>query len=451
MFRKTGVLAAVVLWACLGPGMAQVADEFDEYGGLRGVRRAATGFFRTTRARGRWWLVDPGGFLFVSVGVNRVSLRPRISPEEKENPYRSAVLAKHGNRSEWARAAVERLRGWGFNTLGAGSDVITRGHEMAYTVSLQCSRALSLPEGRTFPDVFEPAYERAVRRHVVGVYRAEASERWLLGYFTDEELSWGPDEESPETLLVRFLGLDDDAPGRRALLRFLANRHLNIEELNQVWRTDYASFEEVGRTPQVGSRIPPEDVAAFQREVAEQYFRIAHDAIRAVDKYHLILGPRFHGEVPRPVLAAMGEYVDVVSLDYNGARTPTEHLREIHRVTERPVVISEFGFRVVERHDSALSREVEVATQEERAELYERFVRELMALPMVVGYHWSDYAEEPAREARGRSLGGFGLVDARDEPWAPLLEAAREVNRAVYRLAAGERPSPGEREPGEGG
>ena len=448
MLRKVGLVAGLVLFACLVPGAAQVADEFDEYGGRVGVRRAATGFFRTTRGEGRWWLVDPSGSVFISVGVNRVSLRPRDPRKEKGSPYREASLEKYRTEGEWSRAVVERLRGWGFNTLGAGSDRATWGREMPYTVSLKCTSAAPLGEGREFPDVYDPAYERAVRRHASRVCRSQASDRWLVGYFTDDEVRWGSAEQGAGSLLAEFLGLGDEAPGRRALLRFLALQHLNIGELNEVWGTEYASFEEVGRTPQVGSRIPREDVAAFQREVAERYFQVAHDAIRAADEYHLILGPQFGEEVPGAVLQAMDEYVDVVSLKCQGTTPPVEQVREIYRATQLPVLISRFGFRAAGPSGVAEGEEAAGAAREERVELYEEFVHELLALPMVVGYHWVDHADEAVRDRRGGYVGGFGLVNVRDEPYGPLVAAARRVNGDVYRPATGKAPNPSGAEDG---
>ena len=442
MLRKVGLVAGLVLFACLVPGAAQVADELDEYGGRVGVRRAATGFFRTTRAEGRWWLVDPSGSVFISAGVNQVSLRPRDPRKEKERTYREAALESYRTEGGWSRAVVERLRGWGFNTLGAGSDPPTWGRGMPYTVGLECTSAVPLGEGREFPDVYDPAYERAVLRHARRVCRSHASDRWLVGYFTDDEVGWGSAEESAGSLLAEFLGLEDEAPGRQALLSFLARRHVNIGELNEVWRTEYASFEEVGRTPQVGSHIPRDDLAAFQGEAAGRYFQIAHDAIRAVDAYHLILGPQFDGEAPGAVLRAMGEYVDVVSLKCLGTTPPAEQVREIYRVTQLPVLVSQFGFRAPGPPGLAEGEGADGSTREERAELYEQFVRELLALPMVVGYHWVDHADEAVRDRGGRYVGGFGLVNVRDEPYGPLVAAARRVNGDVYRLAAGKAPNP---------
>jgi len=427
MCRRFGLVVMLVLLS-LAQAAGQGGDEVDRYGGRRGIRWAATGFFRTTKAERRWWLVDPDGYVFISVGVNGVSLGPRDEPEE--GSYRAAALDKHQRQPEWAKATIERLWGWGFNTLGSGADRETWREGMAYTVSLDCARTVPWGEGRTFPDVFDPAYERAVRRHVSRVCRDLGEEHALLGYFTDGELQWQPDEASPLTpesplpLLAQFLGREDEAPGRRALLGFLEERYLTIGELNEAWRTEYESFEEIGRTPQVGSHIPQEDVDGFLRLAATEYFRIAHDAIREVDDHHLILSCRFSGEAPRPVLEGMGDYVSVVSLNYFGALPPAQHLREIHRVTGWPVLVSGFGF----------PKGRGVGGEEERGGQYERYVRALLALPVVVGYHWSQYVEPARRLGRERRMSG--LVDRSDEPQAAFVEAATRVNRDVYALAA---------------
>ncbi len=438
MSRRLWFAAISALLLSVPPACAQGADELDEFGGLIGVRRAATGFFRTTRAQGRWWLVDPNGFLFLSVGVNGVSLGSDSKAGDTRASYRGSCLVKHDSEAAWAKATVERLRTWGFNTLGAGSDAVARGQRMPYAVALRCAGVDAEGKRRRFPDVFDPAYERAVRRHASHVCRPLASDRWLLGYFTDLDLPWEPTDSRPETLLAQFLGLSDEAGGRRVLLRFLEDRYLNISELNRAWGTDYGSFEEVGRSPQVGSRVPQNDLDAFQREVAREYFRIAHDAIRAVDKYHLILGPRFCQQVPRPVLEAMADYVNVVSLSFRGTAPPAEHLRQIHRVAGWPVILADLGSQW--RDDRGSDRTAAGTTpvaREDVGQLYQAFVEDLLALPMVVGYHWCGYVDEASGDASRLAGARIGLVDIRDEPCAEFVRAVAEVNSGIYRLAAG--------------
>lgn len=48
--------------------------DYSKYGGYMSQRIKGTGFFRTENIDGRWWLVDPEGYLFLSVGVDCVGI-----------------------------------------------------------------------------------------------------------------------------------------------------------------------------------------------------------------------------------------------------------------------------------------------------------------------------------------------------------------------------------------
>jgi agarase len=436
--RRNGWLLPTLLLVLAVAGVeAQQPVEIDQYGGWTGVKTAATGWFRTARSEGRWWLVDPEGHPFLSVGVNTVSFRQDTVRGTSRSPYGEATQKKHGSAEAWAEAAVARLWGWGFNTLGAWSDRVTWRRGMPYTVILHFADAVRLGEERTFPDVFDPAYDAAVRRLARRVCGPLVGDPNLIGYFTDNELRWGPDWRSPETLFEEFLRLPDEAHGRRALLRFLEDRYLNISELNQAWQTGYDSFAQVGRIPQVGSQIPDTDKGEFLRAVALRYFSISEDAIRLVDDKHLILGCRLAGHAPGAVLEAMKEHVDVVSLNHYDVHPPAALLREVHWVTGRPVIVTEFSFRA---RDSGLPNAkgagVVVDTQEERAEHFERYVRELLGLPMVVGYHWFEHADQPSEGRFDGENSNYGLVNIRDDPYHVLVDTMMRVNSMVYEFGA---------------
>ena len=47
-----------------------MSTKLDAYGGNTDRKFNPTGFFRTERASDRWWLVDPDGAAFISVGLN---------------------------------------------------------------------------------------------------------------------------------------------------------------------------------------------------------------------------------------------------------------------------------------------------------------------------------------------------------------------------------------------
>jgi hypothetical protein len=386
------------------------------------------------RAEGRWWLVDPDGHLFISVGANTTGVLPAAGRETNGGRYDGAETLRHGRESASTGASVARLKTWGFNTLGVWCDRSAWRHGMPYTVPLSFADLVERDEGCTFQDVFDPTYEAAARRYARRECRHLVNSPELLGYFTDSELRWLPDGESMDALFVEYLGREDGAPGRRKLLGVLEGWYPNVDELNHAWGTTYDSFERVGRIPQVGSHIPSEDVEGFVRVVAEQYFRVAHDAIRAVDEHHLILGCRFADSAPRPVLEAMREYVDVVSLNHYGTLPPAGCLREVHRTTGKPIIIASFSFPRAGEAVSAAS----IETEREHAEWYESYVAELVGMPMVVGYHWSGHPDHAADETLAEQDAARDPPDGLERLPGIVVETVSRVNGSVYRLASGD-------------
>ena len=45
-------------------------EDYSPYGGWKKKQFRATGFFRKEKAGGRWWLVDPEGCAFLSIGLD---------------------------------------------------------------------------------------------------------------------------------------------------------------------------------------------------------------------------------------------------------------------------------------------------------------------------------------------------------------------------------------------
>jgi hypothetical protein len=73
----------------------------DRFGGWRdGPKQAATGFFRTAKLDGRWWLVDPDGAPYISLGIDVVSRHESTIITGRESlfaalPKLGEPLAKH--------------------------------------------------------------------------------------------------------------------------------------------------------------------------------------------------------------------------------------------------------------------------------------------------------------------------------------------------------------------
>lgn len=407
------------------------------------MKAKATGFFRVERIDGVWWFVDPDGHLFISKGVNHVSFQGDHCPALGYSPYHRNVQAKYGSEEKWAEATAQRLRSWGFNTIGAWSSA-SLFRLMPYTLILSMgARAGANWLKGTFPDVFSPQFRKILGDVAAKACAPRKDDPLLIGYFTDNELRWGPDWRSPRHLLDDYLlMLPPDAPGKRALLEFFQKRYPNIEAFNKAWGMNLPDWDSLLQL----TNLPPAPAEAvekqrlsdrldFLRLIAREYFSACYNAIREHDPNHLILGVRFAGYAPRPVVEAMGEFVDVVSFNTYAFEPPYKLMGELHQLTGRPVMVTEFSFKAM---DSGLPNTRgagrPVPTQKDRADGFERFVTALMKLPYCVGYHWFQWNDQPAQGRFDGENSNYGLVKENDEPWELLTQRMTDVNGRIEEI-----------------
>jgi len=408
-------------------------NDRDVYGGWKNLRFESTGFFNVSVRGGIWWLVTPQGNAFISKGVNHVSFRADHAPKLGYSPYQRAVQNKYGSQDAWARAVVNQLRDWGFNTLGSWSSPSTFNRGMVYTVNLNLATRVGADWlkgaiGDFFSEDFEEKMEAACRQ----LCGPRSSDPWLLGYFTDNELRWGADWRGKLSLLEEYLHFPESAAGRKAALEFLAQRYTDVAALNRAWGTNITSWDELSGREETSGNAAQEDQTAWQEVVARRYFATCKKAIRKADPNHLILGCRFAGQAPAPVLRGLKDHVDVVSFNNYGQTAPVGALQDIHRLTGRPVMLTEFSFKAM---DSGLPNTRgagrPVATQKDRADGFTRYVHGLIALPFMIGYHWFEHADEPKEGRFDGENSNYGLVTIEDRPWDILVRRMTQVNAGL--------------------
>ncbi|MGC9328112.1 MAG: hypothetical protein ACP5I1_10800, partial [Candidatus Hinthialibacter sp.] len=67
---------------------------------------------------------------------------------------------------------------------------------------------------------------------------------------------------------------------------------------------------------------------------------------------------------------------------------------------------------------------------------FTRYVSDLMDQPFIIGYHWFEYADEPAEGRFDGENSNYGLVNIQDEPWEILTNEMTKTNRQVERMHA---------------
>ena len=193
-----------------------------------------------------------------------------------------------------------------------------------------------------FPDVFDASFAAVLRRDMEGKRGKSAGDAWCIGYFSDNEMSWG-DEVS---LAVAALKSPPEQPAKKAFIADLQAKYGDIAKLNEAWGTAHASWDAL-----LESRDAPdlqkanEDLAAFYSKAAEQYFRTVRDAVKAVAPNQLYLGCRFAWVNDRAAAAA-AKYCDVVS--YNLYRRSVADF-QFNGGADVPLIIGEFHFGALDR------------------------------------------------------------------------------------------------------
>jgi hypothetical protein len=406
----------------------------DPYGGWNNpdLRFEATGFFQVAERNGVWWLVTPQGNAFLSKGVNGVNFHSYDAPTLGYSPYQRAVQNKYGSQDAWAKAVVNLLRGWGFNTLGSWSSASTFDHNMPYTINLDLATRAGADWKGAVGDFFASDFQEKMETTCRERCGPRAKDPWLLGYFTDNELRWGADWRGKESLLEEYLRFPEGAAGRKAALEFLKQKYNDIDSLNRAWGTSVTRWEDLSGREQTSGGSIRKDQAAWQEAVARRYFATCKNAIRKADPNHLILGCRFARYAPDPVLRGLRDSVDIVSLNDYVETAPVKTLQHIHDLTGRPIMLTEFSFKAM---DSGLPNTQgagqPVATQQDRADGFTRYVEGLIDLPFMVGFHWFEHADEPKEGRFDGENSNYGLVTIEDRPWEILVQSMTRVNAGL--------------------
>jgi agarase len=436
-----------------------------------GAPAAGTGFYQVKPIDGRWFFIDPQGKPFISTGVTTVEFAQDIIRGTKISPYGETCQAKYGSVDAWRKAVAARLLGWNINTLGAWSDgeiskVEVNGRHLAYAPELGLGAGFVKEKTNggqawlqgIFPDVFDPDFPAWCQARAQKSCAPRRDDPNLLGWFTDNEMRWGPDWRGGDELLVVFLNLPLHAPGRDAALHLLRQRYPDIATFNANWGTAFTTWDEA--TQAAKFTTPPGanrkalvaqnaevsrangggpaaafigDCDAFLALLADRYFQVTRDAIKAADPNHLVIGCRFAYVPAPPIVAAAAKYMDVISANCYGL-DPTGPLK-IYARQDKPIVIGEFAFR---GKDSGMPNTQGagplVDTQQQRADDFAAYARAALAQPNLVGYHWFEHADEPKEGRFDGENSNYGVVDINDRPYDLLVQKMTEINGQALAL-----------------
>ncbi len=378
---------------------AKAPDQLSPFGGWTIQKNKATGFFRLSKEGRKWWLIDPEGNLFFSIGMNSVEPK-RVEAQDD---------------AKWAKETHSLLTETGFNTIGRWSD--PRPFQKVEKPIPWCSTLGFLKtydenrskknggEGIPYeaPPVFDEEWPKFCEGYALEKTTKIKNDPYLLGHFSDNELPFRPDA------LSKYLKLPETDASHQAALQWMEENRVKKGQIDK-----------------------PKVQAAFLQEVARRYYETVATALKKADPNHLYLGSRLHGRcISEPVFKA-ANVCDIVSVNYYHHWLPDRaQTADWLKWSERPFLVGEFYAMKIPNKKTNVAKEgagFRVLKHEDAGEFYHTYTAALLKdHPNCVGWHWFKYADASEDYQKG-------IVGPRGKEHQPLIDAMKVLNEQAYSL-----------------
>ena len=444
-------------------------DHWNVWSGHAGMKLAeGTGFFSKIKQDGRWYLLDPEGCAFFSVGPDCVGVRcdgrvdglenlltwlPEDDPElvaamnrkwgEVPRSMGKMVSYERANLKRafgehwyecWKGMIVNQLKNMGMNTLANWSDPALYGR-MPYVTSLERFPETAHKIFRDFPDVLSPEYRQDAEACAQALL-ALRDDPWMIGYFLRNEPGWA----FVNDLVIADEVLRDceNTCCKQALIAWLKEKYQTIAALNAGWQTAFADFDALNQPIEKASAFSAQaesDLRAFSATLIRAYTEIPSAACRKADPNHMILGMRW-AWISDPVLTSGWECFDVFSINCY-AVDPTSSIERVRELNvDLPVMIGEFHFGALDSGLTATGLKA-VTTQKDRGRAYRYYCEHAAAHPMCVGAHYFQCYDQFVLGRFDGENYNIGLFDICLQPYHAMAEAVRTCSARIYDIHAG--------------
>ena len=443
------------------------ADRSKFGGWKKGKRYEATGHFRFQKIDGKWWMIDPEGYLFWSHGVVRVTPSSAVTPLDGRHCYfedlpkadseyalfyttndellaphytargiketydfsASNIRRKYGKdwRAQYAAKAHQRLLSWGLNTIANSSDsYIYLQRKTPYVERFEVMGDALSGKGAWWPfrDPFAPSFRKSLRENLQK-RKAMLNDPWCIGFFVDNEIHWGTTTTLAENTIL-------SEPTLRGKIRFaddLKKKYSTIEKLNESWGTNFADWDAFLKNRKVPKNANKQDMEAFTRLMTEEYFKVIREEFNELAPNKLYLGCRFASS-NKDVLSIGAKYSDAIS--YNRYTETIEDLK-LPADIDKPIMIGEWHFGAMDRgklHPTL----IKVKNQKERAKAYYKYAKSALENPYVVGIHWHQFSDQATTGRFDGENFQVGFTDVCDTPYWETIEKIREISYNMYEI-----------------
>jgi hypothetical protein len=418
-------------WAAEDKELEVAADyNYSPYGGYKQKQVKGTGFFRVEEIEGRWWFVDPDGYLFLHVGVTGIGagggglvkdMEKRGTKWLKETPpeqFRQTnnqgrqsvnfgdwnLYRRYGEnfRKKGIETTIKRMEKWGVNV---GFSSATSYNPKPYTLYL---RGLGMEdELMGLADVYDTGWAARIDSGFRESLPQNKDNPWIIGYFVGNEPGW----QKKEVRLADLILQGKDRPVKTELEKFLQVNGNTSERKKEFIHRTFNIFLQTVKT-----------------------------TMKRYDPNHLNIGIRFGNlnslDGNELLMEICRNAFDVLSINEYYDKPRKDLYDYMYSKMGLPFLIGEFHFGTVDR---GLSQSLwQVDSQEERGVGYRYYMEQGFSHPALIGTTWFAWSDQ---NLGGRNDGenyNFGIVDVTDRSYKYMIEAMMETNKRLYSIHSGE-------------
>lgn len=437
-----------------------------KYGGCTEITFPAKGYFYLHRTD-RWWLVDPEGNAFLSLGINHIESHRVLHDYNRLFWAQEFGIDPSADQEAFYPGLQKKVKRdlalLGMNTLGCHTD--HKWYRERFVPYVKQVRFVHICHYMTYgreelPDVFEPAYRDYCREVVEREVKPCKDDPWLLGYsmtdcpvFTELEAAprinniYGGHRDALPTWPNVLRNLPGDRAGKKSYMEYIIKRYDNdFEAFNRVYRTPYRTFDEISKRAdwRVASdplnREETEDNLGFLYLIVDKAYGEHVRAIREVDPNHIIMGDKLNGnsDTPDEIVRQAGRHFDLIFFQYYAFWKDQKTLldRWTRLVPDKPYFMGDSSVNTPSRHIPD-PYGPHCNSQELRAERAEELLVNSFSRPEFIGWSWCGWidqwhvGESPVFKQHG------GLQDPFGHFHRPMLETFSHFSSLMYQIAQG--------------
>ena len=304
---------------------------------------------------GRQHLVTPDGKPFLILGLSHTS-----------GAWQGKLGQARQQALEHLRADLRELK---FNAVGNVPELIGEFNYIHNADRLPGSPGTVTGQGQRkhlYEDVFDPAFQARLRKHIRGIADKTAQDAHCIGYWWTDIPVWNPGQQKQKFGMsyVDFIrALPDGAPGR---VRY------------ESWKKENAAAKD----------------DAFHILIARELYTVTAAAYREFAPGKLIFSERYNTipGAPLEIIAEAGKVVDVISFQPYEKKLKGDILDQVHAMTGKPIILSDWSLSFpVEGHTNTMWPQF--PTPAEATTGYEAYLTSAFAKPYILGYYKCQYRD----------------------------------------------------------